>query len=253
VQSVGAIGSMVNRDTSCGFDATFVKLRPQTVVGDAGELGSMSWQIDACELGGSSPVEIDQDCSGGRRMMSGTVSIDATRTVTGLREKRLLVIDSIIPKTRNAVTVELSSVLLNQLASYSLPAGTNTPTAKLTVHSGTLSAVVKPVLGERMSEPGTFDLATPVSAMTQITLTNARVTLNSGAKTFVFTIPSARLDAFNGTFMSSSNSLAGSLQVDGKMVTIDPMALNPDFDQTAFDASYRCTEDLRAVIPPMGP
>lgn len=253
VQSVGALGSLVNRDTQCGFDTTSVKLRPSQVVGDPGELGLMSWGINDCQLGNPAPTLIDQDCNGGRRMISGTATIDATRTVTGLRERRLLVIDSIIPRTRNAVTVSLGAVQLNQLAAWSLPQGVNAPTAKLTIHSGTLSAVVKPVLGERMSEQGTFDLATPVSAMTEISLTNARVTLSSGAKTFGFTIPSARLDAFNGTYLGSSNSLSGTLQVGDKLVTLEPMALNPDFDQVTFDASYRCTDDLRAVIPTMGP
>ncbi len=244
IQSVGTIGSMVNKDTVCGFDATLVRLRPQQVVGNAGQMGSMSWGISNCQVGQPAPVQFDQDCGGARRMISGTASVNATRTVVGLREKVLLVVDSIVPKTRQAVSVRLNSVDLHELAAYSLPAGAIAPRARLTIHSGMLSAVIKPVLGERRSAPGTFDLPTPVSALTEVRLTNARVTLESGAKTFVFTIPSAELSAFNGSYMGATNSLSGTITVGAGPVTLGAMALNPEFDQMTLDSSYSCTPDL---------
>ncbi|MCC6338171.1 MAG: hypothetical protein IT380_29785, partial [Myxococcales bacterium] len=253
VQTVGTLGALVNRDTSCGFDATLVKLRPHQVVGNPGEPGSMSWRIEGCQLGEAAPLQVDRDCLGTRRMLGGVASVDATRTVEGLRERKLLFVDSIVPTTRRAVTVELGPVQVNELASYTLPVGANVPTARLTLHSGTLSAVVRPVLGERASAPGTFDLPTPVAQFSEVQLTGARVTLESGAKRFVFSIPTARLDAFNGTYLGASNSLSGQVEVDGARVDLGLLPLNPDFQQPAFDSSYGCTEDLRSVVPAAGP
>ena len=134
-----------------------------------------------------------------------------------------------------------------------IAAGSTAPTGRLIIHSGTLSAVVKPVLGERLSALGTFDVPTPVSSISEVKLTNAKVTLESGAKRFNFTIPTANLKAFNGSFKGSTNFLEGSIQLDDAMVTLPSMPLNPDFSQAALDSSYACTMDLKSVVPPNGP
>ncbi len=252
-QSTGAIGTLANADKTCGFDTTSVKLAPTEVVGAAGQQGSMAWKITHCQLGQNGPAQLDQDCAGTKRVLSGTVALDARRAVKGLREKQLLFIDAIVPQTRDAVTLRLDAARLGNFTAAAIPAGATAPTAALTIHSGTLTATVKPVLGERRSKPGTFDVATPVSSLTQITLTNARVTLKSGPKTFVFAIPTATLDAFNGAYLGQTNALSGTVSIDGTPVTLGAMALNPMFSQAAFDQTYACTPDLASVVPPNGP
>src|SRR5206468_2389341 len=49
IQTVGTLGTMVNADTVCGFDTTTVKLMPSQVVGSAGQMGSMAWNISQCK------------------------------------------------------------------------------------------------------------------------------------------------------------------------------------------------------------
>ena len=175
----------------------------------------------------------------------------ATRKVTGQREKVLSVIDSISPRSRDAVTINLGPVSLEGLVTYSIVGAGAQPAGKLTLQRGTLSAVVKPVMGERASKPGVFDISTPVSSLTDVVLTNAEVTLEAQGKRFNVAVPSARLSAFNGSYNGSSNALQGAVTVGGTVVTLPPgFKLDPAFEQATFDTNYLCTDDLKGVVTP---
>ena len=63
---------------------------------------------------------IDQGCTGGRRYASGRADVTGTRKVVGERETRLLVVASIIPRTRDAVTLDLTEVSLTDFAAWSV-------------------------------------------------------------------------------------------------------------------------------------
>lgn len=248
VLTAGTVASMVNADDECGFENTMLLVSPDEVIGESGEMGSMTWSVEQCDMSGVLR-RYSEDCGGGYTMISGGVVVDASRKVTGEREKKFLVVDSIIPRTRDAVDVQMKKVELNNFVAYQVAAGDDEPKGKLTIHSGILEARVLPHLGERESDPGVFDVPTPLAEIDFITLPAAEATLESAGKTFRVSLTDVQLYARNGIFGGFGNQVSGSLKVDGELVEFGPIDLNPDFEQSAFDASYACTEDLLEVIP----
>jgi hypothetical protein len=242
------VASLVNNNGSCGFEALLVKTRPTKVVGDPGELGSLTWKVNDCDVGDSDEVEMAVDCLGTRRLARGGAQVDATRVVTGEREKKLLVVDSIIPRTPDAVTIDLTEVVLENFAAYTVAKGASVPAAKLTFQSGFLSARVRPVLGELKSAAGEFGIPTPVATLSDVYIYGAKATLTSGAKTIKLDIPEALLQGQAGTFRGVSNVLSGYVRLQGEKVVLDQVPLDPAFEQARFDQAYACTDDLRSLI-----
>lgn len=250
VQTAGAVASMINKDGSCGFDSTLNKIAPVEVVGSAGEMGSMKWAVNGCGLRPSGNATLDTGCTGGKRVVSGRADVTGTRKVVGERETQLLLVASIIPRTRDAVTLDLTEVKLTDFAAWSLPPGMTVPAGKLTIHAGTLVTFMKPIIGELASDPGRFQIPTPVATFERITLRNARATLESGAKRFSLDLPEVTVAAQAGTFKGRSNVVSGTVKLGTSMVAVPEMPLDPSFMQGAFDTGYACTPDLRAVVPP---
>lgn len=250
VQSAGALGSMINKDSGCGFEDTWNKLNPVDVTGDPPNQGSMTWEVKSCRLASGAAATLDTYCSGAKRVAAGDATVTARRVVRGQRETRLLVVPSIIPDTPEAVTLDLTQVQLSNFAAYSLAPQATAPAAKLVVHSGALSAKVLPILGERKSAPGTFDVPTPVASFASISLDAARTTLTAGAKTFQLELDAVALTAQAGGYKGKVNTVAGSLKVNGVAVSVPSIPLDPSFQQAAFDASYACTDDLKATVSP---
>ncbi|MFZ5468250.1 MAG: hypothetical protein ACOZIN_02335 [Myxococcota bacterium] len=251
IQTAGTLASMINSDNLCGFEDVLVKLNPTRVEGDDGSFGLLAWQVADCRVGQTGVSLVSQSCDGKRTLSTGYAQVDAERVVTGERDTAYAVADSIIPRTPDAVTITLSDVLLTDFSAYSLPSGAVSPVARLVLHSGRLFAVVAPIVGERQSEPGRFDVPTPVATFSNVRLLDAYATLEVGGMRFTLVIPETRLLAQNGSLRGVSNTLSGTLRL-GSGLTIDLAAvpLDPDFEQTAFDASYACTPDLKAPIPP---
>lgn len=250
VLTAGTVASMVNKDSSCGFESTWVLIAPSDVQGEPGEMGSMTWDIEGCELGSDELSMYARDCSGGRTFVGGRAVVDASRTVRGERDTTLVFVDSIVPRSRDAVDVELSSVELDGFVAYQVAPGDSLPAGMLTIHAGTLSAFVQPILGERESEPGTFDVPTPVAVLGEVRFDAVEATLESQGKTFQLALDDVQLAARAGVYQGQGNVVSGSLRVNGARVTLDELPLNPAYDQAAFDESYACTEDLRETIPP---
>ncbi|MEW5854775.1 MAG: hypothetical protein AB2A00_38720 [Myxococcota bacterium] len=253
IRSIGAITTLINTDSDCGFENTWTKLNPDDVQGEDGEQGSMSWSVEGCEFA-FSPAELFQtDCSGGELWTDGYVNVDAERTVQGLREKLLLVVNSIKPNRRDSVQVRLTNVELDNFSTFYKEPGTGEVKGQLIFHSGTLSAVVQPYLGERADEPGVYDISLPVSASTshvQATLTNVDATLLTQGKTFHLQIAEAQLDSHSGNYNGYRNVISGTVRVNGELVTFEQIPLDPTFDEAAFIARYACVENLKEPIPP---
>ena len=248
VQTTGTVASLVNADTNCGIENTLRKLRPSDVQGSSGQIGSMTWRVEDCHVGAEAPLLTETDCTGGQTYVDGFAGVDAVRVVTGEREKKFLIVDSIIPRDREAVEIQLHGVTLDELSSYSIPAGALEPKGVLTLHNGTLNANVHPVLGERASALGTFDVPTPIARIGDVVALNADATLSAQGKTFHFHIDRSNISAVNGTYHGDSNHIIGDITVDGVTIAIDA-PLNPDFAQATFDAGYQCTEDLVGLVP----
>lgn len=249
VQTAGTLAGWINKDDDCGFEDYMLLISPSEVIGDTGEMGSMSWDVDSCELGDSGLSTYATDCLGGQTMTSGVADVSASRTVVGEREKKFLVVDSIIPRSRDAVSVSLSAEL-DEFLAYSVAAGETEPKGVLTIHSGLMNADVSPRLGERADDPGIFDVPTPAAEIASITMDSAVTTLESAGKTFELTLTDVQLYARNGTFDGFGNVVRGSLRVNGELVELGSgVDLNPDYNQSTFDASYACTENLAGPIP----
>ncbi|MGQ0504048.1 MAG: hypothetical protein ACT4TC_01890, partial [Myxococcaceae bacterium] len=250
VQNLGALVNRVNSNSSCGFENLFKKANPDTVAGSSGELGSMSWVVKGCGIGDSNPSSLSTDCKGNTTWTLGRADIDATRFVTGIRKKEFLntFFDSITPNSHESVRFQITAKGFQGFSAYSVKLGANAPEVALQLNSGEVSASVKPIMGERKSALGTFDIPTPVAEISQITVTNANVTLFKSGMQFNFNIPRASLEAFNGTLGAQSNRITGTLAVDDHELVIDQGKLDPLFDQAKFDESYACTADLRSVI-----
>jgi len=250
VQSAGTIASMIQADDDCGFSALPVKTNPSEVQGATGQMGFLRWNLNGCRLGTGATVMRAPDCLGTRSFTSGTVSVTAERVVTGERDTSFAIFDSIIPRDRNAMTIKLGTVSLTEFSSWTVLPSEVDPYAKLVLHSGTLSATVAPALGERKSKPGVFDVGTPVATFTDVQLTNATATLFVAGKRFSLVVPAIKVSAQNGTLQGRSNTLSGLVTMgSGRTLTIAPTALDPEFEQAAFDSSYACTADLKATIP----
>jgi hypothetical protein len=250
VQNAGAITSLINRDDECGYEKKLLLLDPDRVVGDNGDLGLMEWSTHQCRVGNSTATVVDQNCAGTRRVVSGFATVDSKRTVTGERDKKLLVIDTIIPRTRAAMTMSLGTVKRESWSANTSASGASAPAAKLLLHKGTLTGTVIPILGENRDEPNTFDVATPVAVFKDLRLTNASATLTSGRKTFHLQIPELEVSAQNGSFRGVTNALSGRVTMGATDVDLGPTALDPAYDQKAFDGTYACTSDLAGLIPP---
>jgi hypothetical protein len=249
VQTVGVAASKVNKDDDCGFENTFVLIDPWLVEGEVGEMGEMTWKIEQCAVGSESLTVHEETCTGGRTLTEGFMVLDATRVVTGERETQVLVIDSIIPRDREAVLVEITAGALDGVTVMPFAPGSAEPKGVLTFDSAAFTARVTPILGERESDPGRFDVPTPVANVHEILVPGATVTLLSAGKTFKLTLDDIVLHATNGSWNGATNRLAGALTVNGARIELGELALDPTYEQTAFDASYACTEDLLEVVP----
>ena len=250
VQAAGNIASLTQNDTRCGFSALLVKTMPDEVTGSNGQMGQIRWGISNCTIGQTGPASLGADCSGTTTYLSGRANVSAQRVVKGERNAELVVFDSIIPRARDALTIKLTSVPLDELSTWTvLPSEVN-PYAKLVIHSGILSGTVTPALGERKSKPQVYDVATPVATFTDVQLSNANVSFSVGGKKFNLEVPAVKVSALNGSLNGKSNTISGVVTLgNGHLITIAPTALDPEFEQKAFDSSYACTSDLKAPIP----
>lgn len=249
--AAGTLASEIQADTNCGFSALTVKTSPTEVVGQTGELGHLTWNVQNCRVGQTGVASLSTDCLGVTTFLSGTANLNAQRIVKGERDTSLIIFDSVIPRTRDALTLNLTSANLADFAAYKVPAGQTEPFAKLVLHGGTLSGQVVPALAERRSTPGVFDIGTPVATFTGIKLQNAPVTLSVAGKRFTFVIEGAQLSGLNGSLNGKSNFITGQVSLGGQTVVIpENTALDPAFTQSRFDSTYACTADLSSLIPP---
>jgi hypothetical protein len=257
IQAVGEVARSANAEGGCAFSGLGVLTDPTDVQGNPGQQGSMTFEIEDCELGPNpfedGPDLISEDCNGVQKFHQGLFTVSAQRHVTGEREEiNMLFIsaDSIIPNSRDAVTVTLHDVAFDNFRPFHLNQdGSSADPGVLTLHSGNLSGVVRPVLGENSGEAGTYDVPTPVSALDDIRLQGAEVTLEAQGKTFKFTIDSTSIDAFNGSFQGRQNEISGTVTIDGEAISLSG-GLDPGYTQADFDSGYSCNEDLEAIIVP---
>jgi len=248
--------NMLDGNDSCGFSALPV-LGTGVVTGNPGEMGSMTWTTSAspCAMHIPAPTAVSQDCTGATTHASGTVTATVDKTVVGFLTGSPA--SPIVPFTRDASTFTITSMVYDGFQIFSLPAGETVPDTVITF-SGTLTGSGGPIAGESVANVGpggepVYSITTSVAEFTDIQGATGTMTLESGGKTFNLDLADIDLDAFMGTYYDGattrSNSIAGTVSVEGEPVTLPDPRLDDAFDQTAFDASYVCTPDLAATIP----
>lgn len=252
IQTAGTVASAINSDDACGFSNKMDVLKnPTRVEGQAGEMGSLTWAVQGCNLGpGATPTVYATDCAGGVTHWAGSANIASTRTVRGMREDVEVfllgrVADSIAPQSPESVDLWLTDVALGEFASWALAPGQQEPLGVLTIHDGTLNAFLKPVTGWDEGQQR-FVIPTPVATLQGVRLSNARATLQAQGMTFEIDIADTDLFAVNGQAGLSENTIAGTVTIDGDVVGVGG-ALNPDYDRDQMAASWACN-----VAPDMG-
>jgi hypothetical protein len=255
IQTVGALGTMINVNRRCGFESRLVLLRPDRVEGEVGQQGLMEWSVEGCEFDENDPTEYDADCKNRTKNYQGRVEVDAARIVRGLREEisifDLINIDSIVPGSPDAVDLTLSKVTLENFIAFDLNPNAETPERALFVESGELSAQVHPILGESLETAGRFDAPTYIARMTNVRLTNAPAIIYFEGKQFKVRIDRAELEAFNGSYSGAgmSNLIQGSVTLNGRTFNFPASSgLDPDFNQTDFTERYSCR--VTQPLPP---
>ena len=250
VQAAASIAQLVNSDNKCGFEDTFgVLMWPTDVQGEVGEMGSVTWQVSSCAVGTDTLSVVREDCLDNVTYQSGSAIVDATRTVSGERESQYLIVDAVIPRDPREVDLRLDGVTLASFVSYELKAGETVPIQKITLESGQLSGLVQPVLGENASDPGRFDIPTPLAYLSDLRLVNAAATLELDGKLLKVQIQTADIQAQNGVLDGVGNLINATLVIDGHTVEIVDGKLVLDYDQAKFDQSYACTENLVSIFP----
>ena len=259
IQAMGEAASMINEDSGCGFSKLSVMMdstkSPSNA--EAGDMGSLTFSVDDCEMAVDPEEEeeaVAEDCLGKEKFREGSVTVSSTRVVEGELEDITIpllgikIADSIIPTTSESVSVDLESVTFNEFLMYGRGPNGEEDMGELKIHSGTGNGLVEPILGEQEDTPGSYMVPTPIARLSDIQVANIEATLYSDGKTFRLQISEALLDAFNGSYGGSENEISGHIIVNGEYVLIEDPVLNPDFDQSQFDASYECTDNLMELI-----
>lgn len=251
IKAVGVATKMLNANTSCGFAAMSVLGAPTGSTGTPGGPGTITWSTPATGCLAHIPVDspIATDCTGTVTHVMGDVTATTDKTVEGFLTGQPA--NPIVPITRTAAHFDHGALVFDSFTVYDLKLGETTPSKQITL-TGTVTGLVDPVAGETSvtsTFPHVYPISTPVNGFTDIALADGHVTLLSDGKTFDFDVAGVALDAFNGSYAGQSNSISGTVTVDGEVNPLQDPRLDPAFDQAAFDATYVCTPGMLEVVP----
>lgn len=254
VKDLALIIKTVDLDSRCGFDnlgAAVDEFLDLSTVIDLlfGEPQTIDIEADACSVGGDM-APIFGDCVGTEYFLDGTATVTGTKTVTGM-----LALDDppLHPQDRQSAVVEIQQAVMSEVTPYELPAGTSAYEPSLTLHDGRLAGTYHPVTGEAADKPGAYFIVIPVGEFSGVRLYDSDVTLHNGAMQFPMHVDDSDLYAFTGGYEAETNWLYGTVTIDGTVWEIggasQPLALDPEYDQAAFDLSYECIDNLKEVVP----
>lgn len=137
------------------------------------------------------------------------------------------------------------------------------PEPRLEFKNGQFKIIAKPYLARHIRDTEvqpSYSIETPIISFEEIKLDNAFVQLKNQKMTVPMYIKQANIKAFNGKINGQGNVIEGNIsfvinsdlsQVPlhmGPVIMIEPQALQPDYHQASFDASYRNKPNLRSVL-----
>lgn len=244
IRNVGAMATLLNADTSCGFASSSVLMAP-TMTGTVGGMGTLTYQVTGCVIDSGAGKEVSKSCTDVTTTAFGKVTLTAKRTVTGQLTGNAM--SPIIPAGPDAVTITIESATFEDFKVES-SASQN----KLTMNKGSLSAVLKPRLAVN-SMNGACSIASPNTTFSEVKYAmGSEVSVESPTSNFSTTVDASDISAQNGINGDFKNTLSGNITVFGKDVpAIDPndmTGLDPDFDETKFAASWACLPGLAMPV-----
>lgn len=255
VKAYGVLTKTVDSDSDCGFDNKLDQIWEfvdTSLIGPAlsGDLVTVDWAVDQCEVGGNERELVAEDCAGNVISIDGVASITGTKEVTG---NLALSSTPLHPRDRRSAHFEFTQIELTEFAAVELKAGEDQVGPHLVFHRGSMTGKSHPVTGEAADNPGSYFIKTPVSGFEGVAVHDAQVTLHNDGKVFHLVLDGSNLDAFNGSYGPEYNSLAGELWLNGNRYDFplgsERMELNPNFDQAEFDSTYACKDNLLEVVP----
>lgn len=244
IRDVGAIATLVNADTSCGFASQGVLMSP-TTTGTVGGMGSITYSVTDCVIDSGEGKEASKSCTDVTTTTKGKVTVTAKRTVTGQLTGNAM--KPVIPAGPDAVTLTIEKATFENFVAIS-----SASDKKLTLTSGSLSATLQPRLAVSQST-GACAIATPNVTFTAVKYAmGSEVFVDSPSAAVAVTVDDSNLTAQSGVKADTSNALSGNITVWGKEVTAvepgDTDGLDPDYDLAKFEAGYACTADLATPV-----
>ncbi|MEE2830687.1 MAG: hypothetical protein VX498_15985 [Myxococcota bacterium] len=254
VASFATTVEAIDRDADCGFDRDPDQLWSLLDESEqvTGGLAQAVWDTQMCvagEAGGE--VALYDNCLGGTETLRGVAQVSATKEVSGevvLSSEHLLQ-----PRTRESAHFFVEGMELEEFATFEVD-GEGSIGDHLVFHQANLQGELHPVTAEAESDPGGYFIPTPVSRI-EVSTEGALVTLRSEAKSFPLVLDFVDLTAFNGSYNGDRNWIAGQIWVNGNQYVLGTdegevtLPLDPNFDQSLFDARYECRQNLLEPVP----
>ncbi len=247
IQMLGTIAGLADADTDCGFSSAAAQ-GTAVVDGDAGDSGAITTTVTACTLTFPDDTAGADDCTGNHALVSGSVTVTATKTVSGRLTGNA---DTpVVPDDDQPATFVFSAITVDGFK----VASTANENALL-ARSGTLTGSVTPRTARSTADSagaGSCSVLTPDAHFSTVTWSDADLQVSSASGSFGLVVSSASLNAVNGNFDASTNNLSGTVTVAGNVLSVpsDNAGLDPAFDQAAFDATWQCNPDIADTTDP---
>ncbi len=236
VRNVGAILSAVSADENCGFASQAV-LDSASVEGNTGEAGQVVWTVKGCTLDFGTGVVTSTDCRGDTTTLSGLVTVDAVKIVTGRLTGSAET--PVVPETFDAATINISNATFKNFLVKS-----SASESSLTMIKGSIAASATPGLAKSASK-GVCSVAIPVVTFNKIAYGLSEVYVDS-SNSFDATVQTSSYSAQSGRNGDIENRMEGTLTVWDNQETVpnDDDGLDPEYTRAKFEESYQCDEEL---------
>ena len=241
--SVAALVRAVLEDDRCGFAATAVK-DSVVITGEPGSAGVAVYTVERCALDFEAAPVVFTDCENRETKLHGRVTVTATLgfagTVTGDLQS------PVIPRRSDAMTIHLSSVLLDHYA-VAFPGADG----KMTFREGTLAATAHPALA--VTDPdGVCSAPTHDMRLTGIRYRDGNAFLETSAESSHVIVLDSNIAAQIGKGPGGENAYSGTINLLGTERSLPPEGesadLDTEYDRAKFEAGFVCEHDFRMPI-----
>ncbi len=241
--STAALIRAILEDDRCGFAATSVT-DAVVVTGEEGSLGAAVYTVRACALDFEADPVVFADCENRETKLFGRVTVTATMsfagTVTGDRES------PVIPRRSDAMTIRLSSAVLDQFA-VSFPGADG----KLTFREGTLEATAHPALAVTNPD-GVCTAPTHDMQLTGVRYTDGNAFLETSEESSHLFVLDSDISAQIGKGPGGENTYSGMVNLLGTKVSLPPEGetaeLDTEYARASFEAGFVCEHDFQMPI-----